>query len=51
MEVKNKAFIFSITGSVTVNKPKDLETLIVQALITGKTSGIITINENGDDEQ
>ena len=50
MEVKNKASIFSLTGSVTVNKPKDFETLIVVAFLTGKTSGIITINKNGERE-
>ena len=50
MEVKNKASIFSLTGSVIVNKPKDFETLIVVAFLTGKTSGIITINKNGERE-
>ena len=51
MEEKHTAYNFSISGSVSVNKPKNLETLIVLASLTGKTSGIITINENEDDEQ
>ena len=50
MEEKHTPLNFSLTGSVIVNKPKDFETLIVVAFLTGKTSGIITINKNGERE-
>ena len=37
---------FSASGVCTVGKPKNLETILVMAILSGNMSGTITIDEN-----